>query len=58
MAANFWASTQRRHWLFSREQLAEMRRVLDDNDKAAVQQFPLPDLRLFSIYINQRGSSL
>ncbi|KAL1954030.1 hypothetical protein VTO42DRAFT_1808 [Malbranchea cinnamomea] len=54
MAANYWASTQRKHWLFTRERLAEIRRALDESDKAAVHQFPLPDLRLFSIYINQQ----
>lgn len=54
MAANYWASTQRKNWLFSREKLAETRRALDLNDRAAVTQFPLPDLRILSIYINQR----
>ncbi|PGH10873.1 RNA polymerase II holoenzyme cyclin-like subunit [Helicocarpus griseus UAMH5409] len=52
MAANYWASTQRKQWLFERDQLAEIRRSLDDNEKQLVQQFPLPDLRFFSIYIN------
>ncbi|PGH11729.1 RNA polymerase II holoenzyme cyclin-like subunit [Polytolypa hystricis UAMH7299] len=54
MAANYWVSTQRQHWLFEKDQLLEVRRALDDSDKQLVQQFPLPDLRLFSIYINQQ----
>ncbi|EEQ91041.1 RNA polymerase II holoenzyme cyclin-like subunit [Blastomyces dermatitidis ER-3] len=54
MAANYWVSTQRRHWLFERDQLAEIRRGLDEGEKQKqlLQQFPLPDLRYFSIYIN------
>ncbi|EPS32738.1 hypothetical protein PDE_07698 [Penicillium oxalicum 114-2] len=54
MAANYWASTQRRHWLFTREKLAEARDRLRDQDKAAHSQFPLPDQRLLNIYFNQR----
>lgn len=57
MAANYWASTQRRHWLFSREQLSEIRENLKERDKMAYSQFPLPDLRLISIYFNQRRLS-
>ena len=54
MAANYWASTQRRHWQFSRETLAEIRQKLEDDDRTLVQQFPLPDRRLLSHYFNQR----
>lgn len=54
MAANYWASTQRLHWLFSREKLAELRQKLEDQDKNLVSQYPLPDRRLVNIYINQR----
>ncbi|KAJ9293273.1 hypothetical protein DTO271G3_7996 [Paecilomyces variotii] len=58
MAANYWASTQRRHWLFSRERLTEIRESLKEKDKLAHQQFPLPDLRLLSIYFNQQLTKL
>ncbi|KAJ5488767.1 RNA polymerase II holoenzyme cyclin-like subunit [Penicillium diatomitis] len=54
MAANYWASTQRRHWLFTREKLAEVRDRLRDQDKASHSQFPLPDQRLLNIYFNQQ----
>jgi cyclin C len=54
MAANYWASTQRRHWLFSREKLADVRERLRERDKVAHSQFPLPDSRLLNIYFNQR----
>lgn len=54
MAANYWASTQRRHWHFSRETLAEIRQKLEEDDRALVQQYPLPDRRLLSNFFNQR----
>ena len=54
MAADFWASTQRRHWQFSKEQLAELRDKLDNEDKTLVQQCPLPDRRLLSHFFNIR----
>ena len=54
MAANYWASTQRRHWLFSREKLTEAREKLKERDKVAYSQFPLPDQRLLNIYFSQR----
>ncbi len=58
MAANYWASTQRRHWQFSRESLNEVRQQLEDEEKTIVQQYPLPDRRLLSIYFNQRKQSI
>lgn len=54
MAANYWASSQRRHWLFSREKLADIRGGLWEKDKIAHSQFPLPDQRLLNIYCNQQ----
>ncbi|KAL2003206.1 hypothetical protein VTN02DRAFT_4613 [Thermoascus thermophilus] len=54
MAANYWASTQRRYWLFSREKLSEIRENFKERDKMAYSQFPLPDLRLINIYFNQQ----
>ncbi len=57
MAANYWASTQRRHWQFSRETLAEIRQKLEDDDRALVQQYPLPDRRLLSHFFRERTQS-
>ncbi|CAI7581129.1 RNA polymerase II holoenzyme cyclin-like subunit [Penicillium manginii] len=54
MAANYWSSTQRGCWLFTREKLAESRDRLRDRDKVAHSQFPLPDQRLLNIYFNQQ----
>jgi cyclin-C len=56
MAANYWASTQRLNWLFSKEKLAELRQRLEEQDKTIISQYPLPDRRLINIYINQRMS--
>ncbi|MCJ1282916.1 RNA polymerase II holoenzyme cyclin-like subunit [Xylographa opegraphella] len=45
MAANYWASTQRLHWQFTRDELSEIRDSLEENDRHFVQQFALPDRR-------------
>jgi len=58
MAANYWASTQRRHWQFTKDQLSDVRERLEDSDRGLVQQYPLPDRRLLSIYFNQRMSAV
>ncbi|KAL4923984.1 cyclin-dependent protein serine/threonine kinase regulator SSN8 [Aspergillus undulatus] len=54
MAANYWASTQRKHWLFTRERLAEIRDGFKEKEKTAHSQFPLPDQRLLNIYFSQQ----
>jgi cyclin C len=54
MAANYWVSTQRQHWQYSREQLAELRAKLEEDDRGLIQQYPLPERRHLSIYFNQR----
>lgn len=55
MAANYWTSTQCRHWRFSRGELSVIRQELEDADRGLVQQYPLPDRRLYSIYFNHRS---
>lgn len=54
MAANYWESTQRKHWQFTKEQLAAMRQKLEDEDPGLVQSFGLPQLRHLNIFFNQR----
>jgi cyclin C len=54
MAANYWESTQRKHWQFTKDQLATMRQKLEDEDPQLVHMFPLPQLRHLNIYFNQR----
>ena len=56
MAANYWESTQRRYWQFSRSELAERRHKLEE-DQNAVLAYPLPQLRHLSIYFNQRAGN-
>lgn len=54
MSANYWESTQRRHWQFTKEQLASMRQKLEDDNAELVRMFPLPQQRHLNIYFNQR----
>lgn len=54
MAANYWESTQRKHWQFTKDQLATMRQQLEDEDPVLVQMFPLQQLRHLNIYFNLR----
>lgn len=54
MAANYWVSTQRRHWMFSREHLAEIRESLWVRDKDSSHQVQLPDMRIINIYFKDR----
>jgi hypothetical protein len=54
MAANYWESTQRRYWQFTRQQLDDLRKKLEEEDQNLVQMYPLPQLRYLSIYFNQR----
>lgn len=56
MAANYWESSQRRHWQFTRNQLAQMRQKVEDDEQGLVEKFPLPQLRHLYIYFNQRKS--
>ncbi|EHK97705.1 putative RNA polymerase II holoenzyme cyclin-like subunit [Glarea lozoyensis 74030] len=53
MAANYWESSQRRRWQFTREGLEDLRKKLEDEDPNLVQGYPLPQLRHLSIYFNQ-----
>lgn len=58
MAANYWESTQRKHWQFTKDELANVRQRLEDDDPGLVQMFPLPQLRHLNIYFNQRKPTL
>ncbi|KAG6147530.1 RNA polymerase II holoenzyme cyclin-like subunit [Claviceps purpurea] len=54
MSANYWESTQRRHWLFSKDELASMRQKLDDDNIEIVRMFPLPQPRHLAMFFNQQ----
>lgn len=56
MSANYWQSTQRRHWLFTKEQLASVRQKVEDDNADLIRMFPLPQPRHLAIYFNQRES--
>ncbi|KAG9248681.1 cyclin-C [Calycina marina] len=58
MAANYWESTQRRNWQYTREQLADLRKKLEEEEPKLVQMYPLPQLRHMSIYFNQQIARL
>lgn len=50
MAANFWVSTQRRHWMFTRERLAEIRENIKEKNQDGLQT-QLPELRMINIVL-------
>lgn len=54
MSANYWESTHHKHWLFTKDQLASMRRKLGADNAEIVQTFGLPETRHLYIYFNQR----
>lgn len=54
MAANYWASTQRLYWHFTKAELNDMRQDLENEDRTILEQYPLPDRRLLSIFFNQQ----
>ena len=58
MAANYWASTQRLYWHFTKSELNDMRQELENEDVTLMQQYPLPDRRLLSIFFNQQLTKL
>ena len=58
MASNYWDSTQRKYWSFTKVQLADIRRRLEEADAQLVQQYPLPDRRLLNIYFSQQLGKL
>jgi hypothetical protein len=54
MAANYWDSTQRTHWTFTKDQLDDIRSLQQQDDQELHSRFPLPEPRLMNIYIQQR----
>jgi len=58
MSASYWSSTQRRYWTFTKPELAELRRKLDEQERGLITQYPLPERRLLNIYFNLRRVSL
>jgi cyclin C len=51
---NYWESTQRKFWTFSKQQLATERKKMEEAERNLVTMYPLPDRRLLSIYFYHR----
>ncbi|XWW93324.1 hypothetical protein V2A60_001257 [Cordyceps javanica] len=54
MSANYWDSTQRRYWLFTKDQLNTMRTKLEQDNHDLVRMFPLSQPRHLAIFFNQQ----
>ena len=54
MSANYWESTQWRHWQFTKDEVAGFRQKLEEENAELIQMFPLPSHRHLNIYFNQR----
>ncbi|KAI0154468.1 cyclin-C [Xylariaceae sp. FL1272] len=52
MAANYWESTQRRNWQFTKDELALKREQLEESEQELVRMYPLPEQRHLNIYFN------
>ncbi|KAF2761804.1 C/H/G cyclin [Pseudovirgaria hyperparasitica] len=58
MASSYWDSTQRRNWTYTKPELADIRKKLEDSERVLVSQYPLPDRRLLSQYFAQQLQKL
>ncbi|QDS74272.1 hypothetical protein FKW77_003324 [Venturia effusa] len=58
MAADYWNSTQKKYWTFTKKELAEIRRNLEAESGQIVSQYPLPDRRLLNIYFSHQLTKL
>jgi cyclin-C len=54
MASNYWTSTQRQNWFFSRDKLAKLRDELDEQNAKVIELHPTPDRCLFFIFLKDR----
>ncbi|KAG9971742.1 hypothetical protein KCU72_g24367, partial [Aureobasidium melanogenum] len=54
MAANYWDSTQRTYWTFTKDQLDDIRNQQQKDNQELHNKYPLPEPRLMNIYIQQQ----
>jgi hypothetical protein len=54
MASSYWESTQRKFWTFTRQELDQERKRIEDTERNLVNTYPLPDRRHLSIYFSHR----
>lgn len=53
MAANYWDSTQAKHWTFTKSELAAARHDLRKHNEQLHAKYPVPDRRLIDVYMQQ-----
>ncbi|KAK5134081.1 hypothetical protein LTR08_006971 [Meristemomyces frigidus] len=58
MAANYWDSTQAKHWTFTKQSLAACRSSLAQQNPTLANAYPLPDQRHLCIYIQTQMAKL
>ncbi|KAH7114376.1 cyclin-like protein [Dendryphion nanum] len=58
MTSNYWESTQRKYWTFTKADLAFERKKMEEAERNLVAAFPLPDRRLISIYFYHQLSKM
>ncbi|KAL5606953.1 hypothetical protein BROUX41_003321 [Berkeleyomyces rouxiae] len=58
MSANYWESTHRHHWNFTKDQLATMRQRLEEQNQDLVHMYPLQQQRHLYIYFNTQINRL
>ncbi|KAF2401468.1 RNA polymerase II holoenzyme cyclin-like subunit [Trichodelitschia bisporula] len=60
MAANYWESSQRKYWTFSKKGLADVRRAQESEpaNKQLIATYPLPERRLLNIYFHLQLAKL
>ncbi|KAL5120212.1 RNA polymerase II holoenzyme cyclin-like subunit [Pleosporales sp. CAS-2024a] len=58
MASNYWESTQRKYWTFTKQQLAHERKKMEESERSLVNMYPLPDRRHLSIYFYHQLSKM
>lgn len=54
MASNYWDSTQRNHWTFTKDELDNIRRKIDQRSNPDLLEFPQIQLRHLYIWFQQR----
>lgn len=54
MAADYWKSSQYKHWTFTRNELADIREEIESQHSALVKAQPFPDRRLMFIFLRDR----
>jgi cyclin C len=58
MAANYWDSSQRKHWTFTKQELVDMRKAMESENQQLHAAYPLPDRRLLNIYFSFRKTTM